>query len=150
MIVLAVLLGSVLAARGLGAVGLDALNSWPAATRAGLAVMLCFTASAHFTSMKEDLIRMVPPWIRNPRGIVLFTGLCEILGGIGLLVPATRTAAAVALIVFFIAVFPANVRADRERVTLRGKPATPLWLRAPMQLLFILLTWWSGIQSSRS
>lgn len=47
-----------------------------------------------------------------------------------------------ALIVFFIAAFPANVRAARSRVTLRGKPATALWLRGPMQFLFIFLAWW--------
>jgi uncharacterized membrane protein len=48
----------------------------------------------------------------------------------------------VGLIVFFIAVSPANVRAARSGVALRGKPATGLWLRAPMQLLFIALAWW--------
>jgi uncharacterized membrane protein len=145
MVVLAVLFSAILLARGLGAAGLEALNSWPAATRAGLTVMLCFTASAHFTSMKEDLIRTVPPWIRNPSAVVYLTGVCEVLGGIGLLMPATRTAAAIALIVFFVAVFPANVRADRQKLTYRGKLATPLWFRAPMQLLFIFLTWWSGL-----
>ncbi len=145
MVVLGVLVVSILISRGIGAIGLEALASWPAATRAGLAVMLLFTASAHFNAMKADLIRMVPPWIRNPRAVVSFTGLCEVLGAIGLLAPPTRKVAAVALIVYFVAVFPANVRADRERLTLRGKPATPLWFRVPMQLLFILLTWWSGI-----
>ncbi len=35
--------------------------------------------------------------------------------------------------------FPANVRAARTGVTLHGKPATALWLRAPMQFLFIVL-----------
>ena len=46
------------------------------------------------------------------------------------------------LIVLFIAVSPANVRAARSGIGLRGKAATPLWLRAPMQLLFIILAWW--------
>ena len=44
-----------------------------------------------------------------------------------------------ALVVMFIA----NVNAAQRGVTLRGKPPTPLWLRAPMQLLFIALLWWS-------
>jgi uncharacterized membrane protein len=145
VVVLSVLFGAILIARGVGAVGLDALDSWPGATRAGLAVMLCLTASAHFNAMKSDLIRMVPPWIRNPIAVVYFTGVCEILGAIGLLVPATRKLAAIALIAFFVAVFPANVRADRQRLTLRGKPATPLWLRTPMQMLFLGLTSWAGI-----
>jgi uncharacterized membrane protein len=145
VIALGVLILGTLVARGAGAMGLDALDSWPSATRVGLAVMLLFTASAHFNAMKADLLKMVPPWIRNPEIVVTLTGVCEILGAIGLLVPATRRVAAIALIVFFVAVFPANVRADREHVTLRGRAATPLRLRAPMQLLFIALTWWSGV-----
>lgn len=145
MAVLSVLFSAILIARGIGAAGLDTLDSWPAATRVGLAVMLCFTASAHFTPMRSDLIRTVPQWIRNPAAVVYFTGVCEALGAIGLLVPATRRGAAIALVVFFVAVFPANVRADRQKLTYRGKPATPLWLRAPMQLVFIGLTLWAGI-----
>ena len=43
----------------------------------------------------------------------------------------------VALIVMLVALFPANIRAAREGLTLRGRPATQLWLRAPMQILFI-------------
>jgi uncharacterized membrane protein len=75
--------------------------------------------------------------------MVFFTGLCEIAGAIGLVIPATRLAAGIALILFFIAVLPANIRAARANVTLRGRPATALWLRVPMQILFIGLAWWS-------
>jgi hypothetical protein len=39
--------------------------------------------------------------------------------------------------------FIANVNAAQRGVTLRGKPPTPLWLRVPMQILFIALLWWS-------
>jgi uncharacterized membrane protein len=47
------------------------------------------------------------------------------------------------LIVLLIGMFVANVNAARKGVTLRGKPATPLWVRTPMQALFIALLWWS-------
>jgi uncharacterized membrane protein len=144
MLVLVVLLAAWVGFRGAGALGVEAFASWPAAARWALAVMLLFTASAHFTSMREDLVRMVPRWVPWPRAVIYFTGVCEVLGAIGLLVPAVRGYAGIALIVFFIAVFPANVRAARDEVSLRGRPATPLWLRAPMQLLFIALTWWSS------
>jgi uncharacterized membrane protein len=40
--------------------------------------------------------------------------------------------------------FPANVNAARKQLTLGGRPVTPLWLRLPMQLLFIGLLWWSS------
>lgn len=143
MIVLFVLLISILLFRGVGELGIPLFASWQTATRFGLAMMLLFTASAHFTRMKEDLIRMVPPRIPNPRAMVYFTGVCEILGAIGLIIPSLSKLTGLALILFFIALLPANIHAARAGVTLRGKPATPFWLRVPMQLLFIALTWWS-------
>jgi uncharacterized membrane protein len=48
------------------------------------------------------------------------------------------------LILLLIAMFPANVNAARKRLTLGGRPATPLWLRLALQLLFIGLLWWSS------
>ena len=103
MIPLVVLITTALLARLAGRFGIVALRDWPAAVRVGLTVVLCVTASAHFTSMRADMIRMVPPAVPNPELMVTFTGVCEILGAIGLLVPQTRRLAAVALIVFFIA-----------------------------------------------
>src|SRR6267378_2935767 len=143
MLVLLVLVVSILLFRGLGFAGALAFASWSADVRDDLAVMLLFTASGHFTPMKEDLIRMTPQWVPRPRAIVFFTGLCEIAGAIGLVIPATRPAAGIALILFFIAVLPANIQAARAGITLRGRPATPLWLRIPMQVLFIFFVWWS-------
>ena len=143
MLVLFVLLGSLLLFRGLGALGVDTFGSWAAATRYALAVMLVFTASAHFTRMKNDLERMMPNWVPWPRGMVYFTGGCELAGAIGLLIPSLRFVTGIALIAFFVLVLPANVKAARAALTLGGRAATPLWLRVPMQLLFIALTWWS-------
>jgi uncharacterized membrane protein len=142
MIVLIVLFGSWLLFRAAGAVGVHALDSWIASCRWALALMLFFTATAHFTRMKGDLLRMVPKWVPWPQAMVLFTGVCEIMGAIGILVPQTRQLAGILLILFFISVFPANIRAAKEEITLAGRPATQLWLRLPMQLLFIGLTWW--------
>lgn len=144
MIPLMVLIVVTLLARLAGRVGISALGDWAAAVRVGLAVMLCFTAAAHFNSMRPDLIRMVPPAVPNPALMVTFTGVCEILGAMGLLVPQTRRIAAVALIVFLVAVLPANVHAARAAVTLGGAAATPMVPRIAMQLLFIALVWWAG------
>jgi uncharacterized membrane protein len=146
MAVLAVLVAATLAARLAGALGAAALRSWPAAARVGLAVTLLFTASAHFTPMRHDLARMIPPAIPYPMAMVYFTGACEIAGAVGLLIPRTRRAAALALIVFFLAVLPANIHAARAGVTLRGAPATRLAVRIPMQVLFIALAWWAGLR----
>jgi len=143
MVVLLILIVATLIFRGLGFAGVHSLASWSAASRDGLAVMLLFTGITHFTPIKEDFIRMTPEWVPNPRGMVFFTGLCEIAGAIGLVIPALQRAAGIALILFFVAVLPANIHAARSGVTLRGRAPTPLWLRVPMQILFIGLAWWS-------
>jgi uncharacterized membrane protein len=107
--------------------------------------MFLFTATAHFTPMKEDLVRMVPLSFPNPRALVFATGVLEILGAIGLLVPATRRLAAWGLALMLLALFPANVSAARRGLTLRGKPATPLAIRLPIQLLFLAVTLWVAL-----
>ena len=57
---LIVLIVATLLARFVGQFGVAPLRSWQASTRVGLAVMLCFTAVAHFNDMRADLVRMVP------------------------------------------------------------------------------------------
>jgi len=79
--------------------------------------------------------------------VIYFTGVCEILGAIGLLVTTVRRVAAVVLTVLLLAVLPANIHAPRAGVTLRGEVATPLAVRVPMQLLFIGPTWRSAVST---
>ena len=143
MIVLAVLFGGLVVFRILGFIGVPLFPTWHESMIYALAVMFCFTAVAHFGPMRRDLERMVPPWVPNPRIAVFVTGVLEILGGIGLTVPSTRTFAGVCLIVFLVAVFPANVYAARTGARLGDRPVTPLGVRGPMQLLFILLIFWA-------
>jgi uncharacterized membrane protein len=141
-----VLVIATLLARGAGLLGVRPLGDWPSATRVGLALMLTFTAAAHFNSMRPDLVAMVPPAVPAPELMVTFTGVCEILGAIGLLIPRTRRLAAIALIVFLLAVLPANVHAARSGLQLGGSPATPLLPRVALQIVFIGLVWWSGLR----
>lgn len=131
--------------RGLGVLGVPQFLTWHDSTLWALSVMILFTASAHFTSLKEDLIKMVPKAFPYPRQIVFVTGILEILGAIGLLIPQVRTAAGICLVILFVAMFPANINAALKQLSLRGKSATPLWLRLPMQVLFIALTLWIAL-----
>ena len=146
---LLVLVAATLLARAIGQFAAGSRPEWAAATRVGLAVMFCFTAAAHFNSMRADMIAMVPPSVPNPELMVTFTGICEILGAIGLLLPLTRRLAAVALIVMLMAILPANIHAARAGVALRGAPPTPVFPRVALQGLFIGLLWWSSVRASR-
>jgi uncharacterized membrane protein len=105
--------------------------------------MFVFTASAHFNRMKHDLARMIPSYFPRPLLIVYVTGVLELLGAAGLMLPLSRRLAGICLIALLVGMFVANVNAARRGITLRGQPPTPLWLRVPMQVFFIALLWWS-------
>ena len=69
MAVLIVLFGSLLLYRGLGALGVAALQTWLVCARLALATMFVFTAIAHFASPRQDLIAMVPPSVSPARSV---------------------------------------------------------------------------------
>jgi uncharacterized membrane protein len=131
--------------RTAGWLGVRPLGSWIAVGRTSSSVMLLFTGSSHFSSMKDDFVAMLPEPVPKNVRIIYLTGLAEIGGAIGLLLPKTRRAAGIALVVQLAAMFPANVNAARKGIPLRGKPPTALWLRAPMQLLYIAVIWLTAI-----
>jgi len=138
-----VMLVAILLARGAGALGVELLDDWPSAVRIGLAVMFLFTAAAHFNRYRADLVRMVPPGLPSPATLVTLTGIAEVLGALGLLIPWTARLAAYGLILLLIAMFPANVHAAHRNQAIGGRPATPLPIRAPLQAVWIFLLWWS-------
>jgi uncharacterized membrane protein len=148
MIPLILLAVITLIARSAGQLGVAPLRDWAAAVRVGLAVMFCFTAAAHFNAMRPDMVAMVPPFVPNAELMVTVTGICEVLGAAGLLIPRTQRLAAVALIALMVAVLPANIYAVQAGVTFRGGAATPVIPRVALQVLFIVLLWWSGVRAS--
>jgi uncharacterized membrane protein len=110
---LSLVLGS-LAARVVGWLGVDYVDSWPAAIAVGLALMFTMTGVAHFVpGMRRDMIAIVPPRLPKPALLVTITGVLELLGAIGVLYPPTRVAAAVCLFALMLVMFPANVYASR-------------------------------------
>jgi uncharacterized membrane protein len=126
-----------LLARLTGAIGVDALD-WQTSLRIGFAAMFLVTGAVHFVpKFRDDMIRMIPESLPKPAALVAVTGVLEIAGAIGLLIPATAPAAAACLALLLVAMFPANVSAARRGVPLAGKPATPLGIRTAEQLLFI-------------
>jgi hypothetical protein len=54
-------------------------------------------------------LRIVPPALPAPSLLVVLSGIAEILGGFGLLVPFARRMAAWGLVLLIFAVFPANI-----------------------------------------
>lgn len=97
----------------------------------------------------RGMARMLPPSMRRhgalrPINLVYLTGVCEIAGGIGILLPWTRLAAAIALAVFLIAVFPANAYAAQHPDRF-GRLAIPFWPRLIAQVVLIALVLVAGL-----
>ena len=103
--------------------------------------LLFFTAGVLHFVMPGFFDRIVPPWVPNARLATYVSGVFEILGAIGLLVPATRVAAAWGLIALLAAVLPANIHMlNQARAADASVGAiVALWLRLPLQPL---LMWW--------
>jgi len=108
-----------------------------------LATTFIIAGIAHFTFLRKDFAQIVPPILPNKDGIVLFTGLLEILGGVGLLIPQVSRWVGIALIFYLIAVFPANIYGARHQIRILGKPHPSIAIRLPFQILLIILLWWS-------
>lgn len=146
-----VVLGALLVFRALGMLGVARLASWRTAAAHAMAIMLVVTASAHFvpdtvTVMPNhaDLVRIVPPFVPMPDAMVYVTGVLELLGAAGLVLTATRRAAGLCLAALYVALLPANVYAVLADVPYNGGEASPLWLRIPLQAIFITVALWSS------
>ena len=124
-------------ARIVGWAGVDYANSWTAAIAVGLAAMFVLTGVAHFAPpTRADLVAIVPPRLPAPGVLVSVTGVLELLGAVGLLVPPTRVAAAACLPALMLAMFPANVYAARMPNPPRSMTAK-LPLRTAIEAVFV-------------
>ncbi len=95
----------------------------------------------HFV-MPRAYEQIVPPQLReHSRRIVQISGVAEIAGGVGVLLPRTRRASGVGLIALLAAVFPANVHMAREPERFRRIPRWALYGRLPLQPLMMLWAW---------
>ena len=83
----------------------------------------------------------MPPYVPRHRESVLVSGVAELAGGVGVLVPQARPAARWWLLAVLVAVFPANVHMALNPDDYRGIPGWALWLRLPFQGVFAWLVW---------
>ena len=110
--------------------------------RVVFSMSLIIIGTAHFLRA-EQFARIVPPVFPTYFSVYI-SGVFEILGGIGLLIPSVSVAAAWGLIALFIAVFPANIYMALHNIKLDGVPQSQLlyWGRLPLQAVLIAWAWW--------
>lgn len=105
-------------------------------------ISLIIVGITHFIR-PEQYARIVPP-IFPAYTSVYVSGVLEILGGIGLMIPSVSVLAAWGLIALFIGVFPANIYMTLHNIKIEGIPQNQLlyWARLPLQAVLIAWAWW--------
>lgn len=108
-----------------------------------LTVFMVGAGANHFI-VPGTYAAMIPDALPAHLALVYISGVAEIAGGLGLILPATRRLAAWGLIALLVAVFPANVNMAVNHLPLGDRPVEPwlLWARLPLQAILIAWAWW--------
>ena len=109
-----------------------------------VAAFFLFAGVGHFTNT-EFFVAIVPPYLPGAYELVYISGVFEILGGVGVLVPATRRFAGFGLLALLVAVYPANIHMMMNPELFPDVAPAGLYARMPFQFLFAAGVWWSTI-----
>lgn len=107
-----------------------------------LAVLFILSGTLHFI-LPQAYLRIMPPYLPSPALLVAISGVAEILGGVGLLIPFTCHLAAWGLVALLIAVLPANIYTATAHLPLPGLAGQSWvqWLRIPLQIPLVYWAW---------
>lgn len=116
------------------------IETWRGRCRLGLSVLYGIVGILHLL-LPKPFLSITPAWVPEAQEVILFTGICEIAGAAALLVPALRRFAGIALALYAVCVFPANIKHAVD--SLGGTAASPwLWLyHGPRLALQPVLVW---------
>jgi uncharacterized membrane protein len=116
-----------------------------------LGTLFVFAGSMHFVS-PEPYLTMMPPYLPWPLALVYISGVAEILGGVGVMIPVTRRAAGWGLIALLVAIFPANIHMALHPETTFAAGWSPWvgWLRLPLQAVMIYGVWRIAVRRTRT
>ena len=113
--------------------------------RWGLAAVYALVGAVHLTA-PDAMMPLMPGWVPEPRLVILGTGLCELAGAVGILIPASRRAAAIGLALYAVCVYPANLKHAIDGIHIDGIPDS-WWYHGPrlaFQPVFVWAALWAG------
>lgn len=113
------------------------IGNWQLAGLAFVFVWFFAGGIAHFVATDTEA-SIVPPYIPWPVAAVLVSGVFELLGAFGILLPSTRKAAGIGLILLTLAVTPCHIYM-LQHPELFPVPLWALWLRLPIQVWLLWL-----------
>ena len=134
-----------LAGRRIGVLLANRVSLW---RKGALFLLAAFYGAAGILHLRnpDPFILITPSWVPYPRQIIEATGVCEIAGAIGLLIPRFRALAGVMLALYAVCVFPANIKHAIDGISVPGLPQS--WWYHPIRLaLQPVIVWWARFAS---
>ena len=105
-----------------------------------LAALFITAGGLHFV-LTRTYVSIMPDYLPAHTLLVQISGVCEMLGGVGLLLGFSRVVAAWGLVALLVAVMPANLNMALHPERWPGFPVWALWGRLPLQLPLIYWAW---------
>jgi uncharacterized membrane protein len=105
-----------------------------------------FAAGVMHLRSPSGFLQITPAWVPFPDAIIALTGICEIAGAVGLMIPRFRQAAGIGLAAYAVCVFPANINHAINDIAIGGTDLS-WWYHGPrllFQPVFVWLALWSG------
>lgn len=96
-------------------------------------------AGFHHLFVPDFYVSIMPPWIPAHLALVYISGVFEIMGGIGVLIPRFRSLAGLGLVALLVAVYPANLYMAFNPQLFPDIPLVALYVRLALQ--FVAFYW---------
>jgi len=112
-----------------------------AAARGVLAAIYLVAGIFHLCT-PGTFLQITPDWVPFQPEVILGTGLCEIAGAIALLIRPLRRTAGIALALYAVCVFPANVKHFMDGLPVGGLQLG-WWYHVPRLAFQPVFVWWA-------
>lgn len=117
------------------------IERWRTGLRWLIAAAFFYVGCVHI-ARPETFLPIVPDWVPAPRATVIVTGVCELFGAAGLMIPRLRRLAGIMLALYAVCVFPANIKHAFAHVGVAGM-ALGWWYHGPRLLFQPVIVWWA-------
>ncbi len=107
-----------------------------------LIALVYFAAGVIHIRSPGGFLAIAPDWVPYPHAVIFWTGVAEIAGAIGLMVPRLRYAAGIGLALYALCVWPANINHAVNDIAVGGQ-TLPLAYHGPRLLLQPVIIWWA-------
>ena len=101
-----------------------------------------FAAGVNHFRAPAFYLPLMPPYLPWLSGLVALSGVAELILGVAVLVPSLRRWACWGIIAMLIAFMPVHIHMVVNSHLYPDVPVVALWLRFPLQALFVLWAWW--------